>query len=191
MAQRYNAKFTFQDTTYDVQWIKPVSVFVPVHSPIMRGALHRHRTMMTFKLYANQQSAGVGGYDSYLRENTGSSLTVSCGGWSFPITCTLGEYATKEGELDGVEFSGDTLNFRFRAWWFKQASAPNPDRVTIRASAYHRTSGGTETSLASFLQEITTNPTTYTNSVAIAKVFNKGDRLVVKWISKFIGPGGG
>lgn len=188
MVQRYNAKFRFQDTTSDVHWIKPVNVFIPVHAPIVRGAIHRHQTKMTFKLYANVQSAGVGGYDSYLRENTGSPATLSCGGWSFPITCTLGEYATEEGDLDGAEFAGNPLNFRFRAWWTKQGSAPSPGRVSIRTTVYHRTSGGTETSLTWFLTLITAVPTTYTTTVSFTKVFGKGDRLVVKWVSTFTAP---
>lgn len=191
MVNQYNAQFALQDTTNDVQWLKPVSVFVPVHSPIMRGAVHRHRTMMTFKLYADERSVGIGGYGSYLRENTDDPSIDGCGGFSLPFICALETYATRQGELDGIEFASTVLELKFRAWWYKQSGAQEPETVSLRGKIYRRASGGGETFLVTVSQMITTTAKNYSRSVTLTQVFNKGDRLVVKWSVRFTGLGGG
>lgn len=92
-------------------------------------------------------------------------------------TILIEEYATDAGDLDGVEVNGSDTD-----WVVSAKRSGTTEDAAIEIRFYHRTSGGTETLLATAeTTNLTTSFVTYTGMVNFTQSFGMNELLVVKF----------
>jgi len=178
---------TYADVSDTPETVRPGIIRSPGVIPIKRtlGA------PATTKWRAWSTSSDISGYRKLLTADVGATLTLVYGlftstGGSYPEYSALEEFATDTGGMDKVFANTVATTFAATAW--KDAGGLNDD-VYLEVYIYHRTPGGVETEIAAYTEFINVIVLTqFTETVTLARKWDTGDRLVVKYRFRNDGP---
>lgn len=135
------------------------------------------------KFTCKSTASDIGGY-KVLGRNLGyfviTLISAVLVGGAPPEESPLEEFATSSVEMQGKVSNGSTENLSVRAK--RSAGVGN---VYVVVEAYHRTSGGTETEIASVkLGPLTASFADYSLGATITQAWTTSERLVIKFIAR-------
>lgn len=135
---------------------------------------------------ARDTASDIGGYRKLTSAIRGLFLTRTATFTGTPIPTgeqAIEEYATDAGDMDGVVSNASTREFGIRA---QKDVGGGTEECYVRMEVYHRTTGGTETLLASWTTPNLTDATwvDYTEDLTITQSWGTNERLVAKLVAR-------
>lgn len=130
--------------------------------------------------FASGTGAGYLTLTETLTYTTINNITANLPGTDPPEEVDLEQFATLLSSMQGTTSNASTENLRVRA-----KKSGGSENVYVVVEAYHRTSGGTETEIASVkLGPITTSMANYSLGATITQAWTTSERLVLKFIAR-------